>query len=220
MRALFFVGLFVVTSSPSWAQEVTMDAPDLSGQTWSAVGPKTVVTGANVLEASVGYPSISVGYLRGVTSGVNVGGRVGFLYGMEGMLGDAAPGLKVQALVKMRLLDSGRVSLGFTLEPGLLYYASFLQGARVGLCLPLGLRLGITASSALSAVVLIELPAWVEFGTFGGFNLPILTGAGVEYFITSQLAAFFRARVGPTIRTGGRTTAVTLESSLGVGYRF
>ena len=38
---------------------------------------------------------------------------------------------------------------------------------------------------------------WVEFGLFGGFNLPILTGGGVEYFITSQLAAFVRARIGP-----------------------
>ena len=121
--------------------------------------------------------------------------------------------------MKLRLLDSGRVSLGVTLEPGVLYYASFLQGTRVGVTVPVGLRLGIAASSAIAVAVLVDLPMWVEFGPFGGFNLPILTGGGVEYFLTSQFAVFFRARIGPTLRTG-RPAEVTFESSLGIGYRF
>ena len=109
--------------------------------------------------------------------------------------------------------------LAVTLEPGVLYYASFLQGPRVGLTIPVGLRLGIAASSAIAVAVLVDFPMWVEFGPFGGFNLPILTGGGVEYFLTSQLAVFFRARIGPTIRTS-RPAEVTFESSLGIGYRF
>lgn len=190
-----------------------------SGQAWSAIGGRTLAPGDNLLEASLGYPAISGSYLRGVSPGINVGGRLGFVYGVEGMFREPAPGFKLQGIVKFRLVDSGKVSLAVAIEPGLLYYGSFLQGARVGLTLPVGLRLGIAASSAIAVAVLVELPMWVEFGQFGGFNLPILTGGGVEYFITSQLAAFVRARIGPTIRTL-RPTEVTFDGSVGIAYRF
>lgn len=210
----------------AFAQDVKVDevkvqpsAREDSGQAWSAIGARTLAPGDNMLEASVGYPAISGAYVRGVSSGLNIGGRLGFVYGVEGMFREAAPGFRLQGIVKLRLLDSGKISLGLNVEPGFLYYGSFLQGARVGLTLPVGLRLGIAASSAIAVAVLLELPMWVEFGTFGGFNLPILTGGGVEYFITSQLAAFVRARIGPTIRTL-RPTEVTFDGSVGVGYRF
>ena len=210
--------LSLLVAGTALAEDVRIE-PESTGQTWSVVGPKTVAPGANVLEAWAGYPSISAGYLRGISSGLNVGARVGFVYGVEGMLRDSAPGLRVQGVFKLRLLDSGRVSMGLTFDPGVLYYASYLQGARWGITFPVGFRLGIAASSALSVAVLVDLPMWVEFGTFGGFNLPILTGGGVEYFITSQLAVFVRARIGPTIRTG-RQAEVTLDAALGIGYRF
>lgn len=201
--------------------EIDVSVPETTtGQTWSVVGPKTLAPGANVVEGSVGYPSISAGYLRGVYSGVNLGVRAGFVYGVEGMLRDAAPGFKLQGLFKARLLDSGNISLGVTFEPGFFVHSSFFQGARGGLSLPLGARLGIAASSALCVAVSIELPMWVEFGTFGGFNLPILTGGGVEYFVSSSTVLFFRTRIGPTVRTMGRPTEVTFEAALGVGYRF
>lgn len=210
----------VLVAGIARAGEVKVEAaPEAAGQTWSVVGPKTVAPGANVLEGSAGYPAISAGYLRGVSSGINLGARVGFVYGVEGMFRDAAPGVRVQGVFKLRLLDWGKVSLGLTFDPGVLSYSSFLQGARVGLTFPVGFRLGLAASSALSVAVLVEFPMWVEFGTFGGFNLPVLTGGGVEYFITSQLAAFFRARIGPTIRTG-RPAEVTFDAALGIGYRF
>lgn len=221
MRVLLFS---LLVAGLARAEDVTVTVDQVpqptTGQSWSVVGPKTLAPGANVLEASAGYPAISVGFLRGVSPGMNVGARLGFVYGVEGMFREAAPGFKAQGLFKLRLLDSGLISLGLTLEPGVLYYASFLQGPRVGLTLPVGFRLGIAASSAISVAVLVELPMWVEFGQFGGFNLPILTGGGVEYFITSQLAAFVRARIGPTIRTTGRPAEVTFDGCVGIGYRF
>ena len=221
------VSLFIAVAGVSLAKEPAVTEGSVSvsqtreegGQAWSALGPKTLAPGDNALEAFAGYPSISAGYLRGVSSGLNVGGRVGFVYGVEGMFRESGPGFKAQGLLKLRFLDSGRVSLGMTFEPGLLYHSSYLQGARVGLTFPVGFRLGIAASSAIAIAVLVDFPMWAEFGQFGGFNLPILTGGGVEYFLTSQFAAFARARIGPTIRTN-RPAEVTFESSVGIGYRF
>lgn len=227
MRALFGALLLAAGVASAEDVKVTVDSvstsastPSSSGQPWSVIGARTLAPGANALEAFAGYPSVSVGYLRGVASGINAGARVGFVYGVEGMFREAAPGFKVQGLLRLRLLDSGLVSLGVVFEPGFFYYASFLQGGRAGLTLPVGLRLGIAASSALAVAITVDVPMWVEFGAFGGFNAPILTGGGVEYFITSEFLAFARARIGPTLRTTGRQTEVTFEGSIGIGYRF
>jgi len=213
--------MLVLLAGAAQAQSVsTTVEPTQSGQSWSVIGAKTLAPGANSFEAYAGYPSISAGYLRGVAPGINLGARVGFVYGVEGMFREAGPGFKAQGLVKFRLLDSGMVSMGVVVEPGVLFHSSFLQGGRWGLTLPVGFRLGIAASSALQVAITVDVPMWVEFGTFGGFNLPILTGGGVEYFISSDFAAFARARIGPTIRTLGRPTEVTFEGVIGVGYRF
>jgi hypothetical protein len=235
MKKVLVVAL-VLCSSFAWAgDDVTVEVTSTSktsptvsaasdpsvprGQAWSALGGKTLAPGSNQLEADLGYPAISASFLRGVLPGFNVGARLGFVYGVEGMVRESGPGFKAQALLKVRLLDNGQVSLGVVFEPGFFTYSSYLQGARVGLALPVGFRLGIAASSALAIGVHVDVPMWVEFGQFGGFNLPILTGGGVEYFITSELAAFARVRVGPTIRTL-RPAEVTFDAAVGVAWRF
>lgn len=190
-----------------------------AGQAWSAIGARTLTPGSNALEGQVGYPAVSIGFLRGVVPGLNVGGRVAFVYGVEGVLREWGPGFKAQALLKYRFFDADRVSLGVVFEPGLFVHGSYLQGSRVGLALPIGFRLGIAASSALTVAVHIDFPMWVEFGPFGGFNFPILSGGGAEYFITSQLAVFAKVRIGPTLRTL-RPAEVTFDAALGVAWRF
>lgn len=201
--------------------EVTKAAPSetTSGQSWSAIGGKTLPPGANTLTAEVGFPGISGSYLRGLVPGINLGGRVGFVYGVEGLFREGGPGLKIQGLLKVRFVDAGQISLALAFEPGFFVMGSYLQGSRSGLALPIGFRLGIAASSAIAIGVHVDFPMWIEFGQFGGFNLPILTGGGVEYFITSELTVFARARIGPTIRTL-RPAEVTFDAALGVSWRF
>jgi hypothetical protein len=223
INRLFTVTLLCTSLAAAAAEEpkvVEAAEPNVtSGQSWTALGGKTLPPGANVLSAEAGYPTISGSYLRGLAPGINLGGRVGFVYAMEGMFRDPAAGIKGQALLKVRLLDSGQVSLGVTFEPGFFVLGSYLQGSRSGLSLPIGFRLGIAASSAIAIGVHVDFPMWIEFGQFGGFNLPILTGGGAEYFITSELTVFARARIGPTIRTL-RPAEVTFDAAAGVSWRF
>lgn len=188
------------------------------GQTWSVVGARTLAPGKQALQADLGYPNLSVQYLYGIRSGINLGVRVGFAYGVEGMLREVAPGARAQFLLKLRFLDTERLSLGLVVEPGFIAYNSYLQGGRFGVALPIGLRLGIAASSAFQIGVSLDLPMWAEFGPFGGFNVPILTGVGAEYFVTSDLALFVRIRLGPTLRTM-RPAEVTMDAAVGVAWR-
>jgi len=190
------------------------------GQSWSIVGPKTIEPNGNVLEIAAGWPGLSAGYYRGVAPGLNLGARVGFVYGVEGMIHYVEPGFKAQVLLKWRLLEADRLSIGVTFEPGPFFHAPYFGGTVAGFSLPIGFRLGIAASSAINVAVLVDLPMWVSFGPGADFNVPVLTGVGLEYFVSSTLGLFFRARVGPTIRASSGTAELTFEGSLGVALRF
>ncbi len=200
------------------AEEPLETPPAESGQTWSFVGPRTVAPGENQVWAELGFPGLHVGYSRGVAPGLNVGLRTGFIFALEGTR-ELAPGVKVAATLKLRFFDAGRVSLGLTFEPGFMLVTSPLQGERPALSLPVGLRLGVAASSAIAIALQVEAPLWVEFGPFGGFNAPILSGAGVEYFFTSDLLLFAKARLGPMVRTN-RPTEVVFDAGAGLSVRF
>jgi hypothetical protein len=213
--------LGVVISVVALAQDASAEeAPGSAGQSWSVVGPKTVAPNGNVLEGAVGWPGLSVGYLRGIAPKVNLGGRFGFVYGVEGLVRTSVvPGIKLQVLTKFTLLERGKISLGVTFEPGPVFHF-YGYTTLAAFTLPVGFRLGIAASSALQLAVLFDLPFWVSFGTGSSFNMPILTGVGVEYFLQSDLALFLRLRMGPTIYFRGYPAEFTLESVVGVGWRF
>ena len=201
------------------AATLAASAAEAEGQQWSIVGPRTVEPKANAVEVGAGWPGVWVAYLRGIASGVNLGAKATFAYGVEGTVRSVVPGVRVQALLKARLLDTDRVSLGLVFEPGPFVYGPHYGSARVGFALPVGLRVGIATSSAFALSVLFDVPMWVEFGVGGGFNVPILTGVGVEYFATSDVGIFARVAVGPTIGPNGRAE-FTLDATLGAGFHF
>ncbi len=187
------------------------------GQPWSVVGGRTVGVGHGALEGTVGWPGISVAYLRGVVAPIDVGVRAGFIYGREGLVSAALPGFKVQGLLKVKVLGSGAVALALTFEPGPFFNSE--RGQTVwGFSLPIGARLGVAASSALTLGISFDIPFWVQFGAGGGMNVPFLPGVGVEYFASSNLLFFARARMGPTLRPA-RLAEFTLDASIGVGWR-
>ncbi len=221
--------LLTLCAGPALAQDGT--------QGWSVVGGRTVGNQATVLEGGFGFPGLHVSLLRGVTPKLDIGARFAFDYGIEGLVNQVVPGIKFQGLLHLNLLEQNQVSLKLTFEPGPLFHfygpgrTSFgpfivvTDGYTMsGLALPLGLRLGIAASSALNVGISFELPMWIAFGNAGNtqatFQLPILMGAGVEYFVKSNLLVLFDIRMGPTLFTSSGTAQFTLVANVGVGYRF
>jgi len=189
------------------------------GQGWSAVGGRTVPVRATALTVEAGWPGVDVGWVHGVAPGVNLGLRAGLVYGLQGLLTSVVPGLEVRGLLKVRLLDLEVVSLALTFEPGAFFAGQPGSPTRAGLVLPVGLKLGVAASSAVSVAVLLEVPLWLELGAGAGWDLPLLSGVGVEYFVSSQLALFAQVRLGPTLRPAA-TALLTLDARLGVAFEF
>ena len=189
------------------------------GQSWSTVGGRTLPPGANAFALEVGWPGLDVSWRHGAVPGLDVGLRAGFIYGVQGLLSSVVPGLEVRGLLKARLLDSDVVSLAFTFEPGAFFAGPVGGPTRAGVVLPVGLRLGVAASSAFSVGVLVEVPVWAELGPGGGWNIPLLSGVGLEYFFTSQVAFFAQVKLGPSLRPTG-AAALSLDARAGVSLEF
>lgn len=186
------------------------------GQGWSVQSAKTVGSGQTVLVGKVGWPGLSLGVLHGLMPKLDVGARFSFNYAFEGMTYPLWPGLKLQGLLRLAILEGDRVNLGLTFEPGPYFY--FGPSTVAGLALPVGFVLGLPISSALTLNIGIDVPLHVRFGPFGDLHVPILGGAGAEYFIDHGLAVTLNTRMGPTL-VAYRTATFTFEALLGVAWK-
>ena len=160
------VGLLaILISGAASAQDVEVSAPTVTrGQAWSVYSGYTLGAGNTVLAGQVGWPGISATVLHGVTSNFDIGGRFGFNYGLEGMVRQVVPGLRLQGVARINLLDQQRLGLALEFAPGPIFYfrRAFTQ---VGMTLPIKLSLGIPVGSAIMINAGLDVPMFVFFGT-------------------------------------------------------
>ncbi len=212
------LGLLCVSSAALAQEEVSYGR----GQGWSVLSGQTVGNGT-ALVGQVGWPGLSLGLLHGATNKFDIGGKLSFNYGREGIVTSVVPGLKLQAWMRLMLLESSRVNLGLSFAPGPFFYF-YNNYTDVGLSLPIALTVGIPVGSALMLNVGMDIPFYVIFGSGGGPVFPILLGGGLEYFVDRNLAVTFNVRMGPSIfpyddfRYRGRAR-FTLEAMFGIAYR-
>ncbi|MFY0580272.1 hypothetical protein ACN28S_43895 [Cystobacter fuscus] len=88
------------------------------GQGWSVLSGQTVGQGANVLNGQLGWPGISLGLLHGATSRFDIGGKFSFNYGREGIVTSVVPGIKLQAWMRLMLVQTSQVNVGLSFSPG------------------------------------------------------------------------------------------------------
>ena len=193
------------------------------GQGWSVLGAQTVGQGQTALVGQVGWPGISVGLLHGGAQKFDIGGKLTFNYGEEGIVTRVVPGLKLQGWARLTLLETQRLGVGLSFAPGPFFYFRELS-TKVGLSLPVNLVVGVPLGSAIMFSAGLDFPFYVTFGTGGGPVLPVLAGAGLEYFIDRSLAVTFNTRLGTSIlpaeqRLPGDRALFTLEAAFGVAYR-
>jgi hypothetical protein len=176
-------------------------------QGWSVNTGRTVGINENFLHVQGGWPGISATLLHGNSPTLDLGGIFTFNYGLEGDVNDVNPGLKLQALARLLLNDSGRYNIGLTFAPGPLLYFGH-STTLFGITVPVGLVVGIPVSSAANVNLGLDIPFWFYVTQGGGAVIPILAGGGVEYFVDRSMAITFNTRMGPAIYTGGGTRCI------------
>lgn len=185
---------------------------------WSLVTPRTVGAGGNVLEGGVGWPGVYVGFWRGILPELDVGAKVGFNWGYEGLVTGVLPGLRIQLAAKYLITELGGMPLGVTFQPGFLLYFFRGSGAQPGLVLPLAASLGLpNFVNKLNVSVTLEVPIFVLFNISA--VIPIVVGASAEYFITDSLLAFVKLKpAGIALWTNRAAPNYVFEALAGVGF--
>ena len=183
--------------------------------------------GASGFYGTVGFPGISVGYLRGMSDSLDVGGRFSFNYGGEGVPSLSAVGIKLAADLKLKV-DPGLPYGAFTLRalPGINLY--FPSGFTIfNIALPLELALGFPVMPNLLVHASVEVPLaigfWSGFGvSFTSMQIPFLFGGGAELKIDQALSLHGQLHMGPYVGIvfgGGSTTYFAFDALIGVTYR-
>ncbi len=210
---LVALGLWFAADSPAIASA--------SPPGWSTLSGKTVGAGQTAILGQLGWPGFSATLLHGVAPTMDLGGRLTFNYGEEGIVTQVVPGIRLQGVARLTFFDNGKLNFGMQFEPGpVVYFTSFQT--TVGLVLPVGLRLGVPLSDAFLLSFGVEAPVFRIFGSSGGWIFPVLFGAGLEYFVAPNLAATLNGRAGPSVDTRGfrPVSDLALEALFGVAYRF
>lgn len=229
------------TGSSSESRSGSSGASSMSsgpiGQKFSLNAGKTVGNGAKVIGANYrGLLGVEAFILAGVGDGVDIGGRVGLqLYPYEGAVlpfgQPVVAGLRFQGLLRFKFVESGRFSLGLNLEPGMFFYFT-LTSVQIGILVPAAIQAGLAVSSAVTITAGLDVPFFITFASNtnnAGFpfdwrphvEVPILIGAGIEYYIRSDLMIFGKAHFGPHINWGNRGGAgLGTDIKAGIGWKF
>jgi hypothetical protein len=182
--------------------------------------------GAGALYATVGFPGLSIGYLRGLSDSLDAGGRFIFNYGGEGKPADTWLGIKVAGDAKLKVDLGLPATLTLRALPGLGLY--FPQGFNiVFLQLPVEAALGIPVTRDVLAYASVEVP--LGLGLWNGFGaaywvaqIPVLIGGGVEIKLDQAVSITGQLHLGPyvDIAFGGITsTQFAMDALVGVTYR-
>ncbi len=234
--ALALVATLLFLPSSAAAEEAVKSAPAPSGGSGWVLNGGNVGTGSNVLLAEMGWPGISLTLLHGQSSRLDLGGTFGFDYGLEGVP-VIAPGLKLNAVVRLGLAESGKYNVGVRVSPGLRtwfpsdsvhyrYFERFDYRFRdgdvlFGLQFPVELVAGILATPSLSVNVALSLPMALYFVPEVSFVFPIQPGLGLEYRVDRSLTLTVDTRFGPSIFMvpGGSHAQFSFRTMLGLAYR-
>jgi hypothetical protein len=166
------------------------------GNEMTSVLSGKALSGATVVHAQFGWPGISATLLTSASENVDIGARFSVLYAYEGITGwSGVPGIKLQGVLRLELLELDRINLGLAFSPGLFSY--FYGGASwVGLTLPIDVSVGFALSPQLMLSVGLNMPIFVAFGA--SLVTPVMLGVGLEYALDRSLALTASLRAGPT----------------------
>ncbi|HVE85533.1 MAG TPA: hypothetical protein VND93_21920 [Myxococcales bacterium] len=180
-------------------------------------------SGTQAVYGTVGYPGITIGYLRGLSDTLDAGGRFSLNYGGEGVPQATAFGIKLAGDFKLKLDIGLPYPLVLRALPGINLY--FPTGFTIfNIALPVGLDVGIPVAPNVLVNAGVQVPWAIGFWSLGftSMQIPFLFGGGVELKTDSRLSLHAQVHLGPYVGIvfGGLSqTFVAFDTLLGVTYR-
>lgn len=208
MRVALGVCVALISLAPlaASAQEPD-DTPTYSGgggggRGSSVLSGKTLGSGM-LVHAQVGWPGLSVSLLTALSDRMDLGAKFSLLGAYEGITAmPFTPGVKLQGVLRLMLLERGKLNFGLRVSPGLFFY-SFRGWTEFGLTMPLDLVFGLALHPKVMVNFGLDVPMFLVFGPYGGLAIPVLLGGGLEYSLDQQLGITFNLRAGPSVPLTG-----------------
>ncbi len=187
---------------------------------------ETLGNGQTAFHGEIGWPGLQLSLLHGVSDQLDLGGLFAFNFGVEGITDyGAQPGLRLGGILRLNLMDNGKVNLGLRVAPAMIlyFYSSgyYLGGSSTvfGFAIPIQVVVGIPISPQFAVHFDMGLPMTIALTPDSSFTLSILPGAGLEYKLDRALSLTFDTAFGAAINFGGGAS-FQLRALFGVGYRF
>ena len=186
---------------------------------WTVDSGETVGAGANVARGQVGFPGFVGDFIHGMEPTFDLGGRLWLNYSPEGNTQGTAFEFKIQATLRKQFMDTGKIKVAGTFDPGYLLISS--GGTTSGIAFPVGVQVGIPIDPKVIINGSFDLNMYVLINAATNFHLPLLFGGGVEYLIEPNIALTFKLRLGPDIGFGTFSgTNFAFNALFGVAYKF
>jgi|GEM_PF-2036485 len=189
---------------------------------WSINTGETISTGRDAVSLELGWPSITGGYVHGLSDTADVGFKFDLLFGFEGTTNDNRLGLGFRVPLRLVAMRRDRVSLQLHVDPGLRFYPRSFDN-RLLVTFPVGATLGIQVLPELRVALGFDLPLGVAVS---GVASPYLLigpqfGFDLEYLVDKQLLVGLDTRFGPLIFSiTDASTQFAFRTAIVVGYKF
>lgn len=173
-----------------------------AGDGWGLHSGETMSKGSLMPFGEFGWPDVTLGVAYGITDKIDIGGRLGFVYGPFHNPGLIAFGMALSVPIRFSLVKGGGVSALIHVDPGLKFPAFSPVG--FGIQFPVGAEVGIHVADHATLQVGLDLPMHVNFVNGAYFNIVPMAGPGFEYHI-GGLAIGLNTRFGASVIAGGGT---------------
>ncbi|MGC4122686.1 MAG: hypothetical protein QM765_50570 [Myxococcales bacterium] len=226
------------TPAPSTGDTTPAPAATSSGGGGWLLGGSTVGAGQNYFLGEFGWPGLNLSLIHGMSEKFDLGGTFSFVYGFEGVP-RIAPGIKLNAILKLNLVKQAKFSLGLRLNPGFTVYFPTSAEVRTrlfykpdkktmfGIQFPLELLVGIPVISSLAINIGVSLPMILFIVPEVSFVMPIQPGFGLEYKVDNSLSLTLDTRYGVSIFIVDKPSSVlstptefSFRAQFGLSYRF
>ncbi len=221
MRNLSTMLAVVLLAASATASAQTQPAREAPATGWLLNGA-TLGEGRSAAQFEIGWPGAFLTVMHGRDDNLDVGGRIGFQYGFEGIPDQVFPGVVLAGAARLQLLKRDRFVMGVRTSPGLLMYVPSRVTSFFGFTVPVEATGGYLLLPNLSVNAGLSLPMAIFFRPRIAFYMPVQAGGGVEYKVDQNLSLTLDARVGPLFRFErlGPFTDLSFKILLGAGYRF
>jgi hypothetical protein len=187
------------------AVAATLAGSEAYAQKWSLIGGETVHSGGNLVYGEFGFPDVSFGIQHGMTDKIDLGFRMGLLYGVEYSPELIQFGMSFKVPIRIQAYRGGKLGVLVHFDPGLKFY-TVPQGAPIdvpfGFQFPIGLVIGGQVTPDAEITFGFDLPMTVFVTNGAAFTIAPLFGPGAEYHVDRNLGISLNTRFGPTIGTG------------------